>query len=50
LLGFGNATPFLFTVSFSFFGLNSSINPVIYLVRFTDIRNACRQTMRNLVH
>jgi hypothetical protein len=36
--------------SLTFGGLNSSINPVIYLIRFTDIRNACRQMLRNPVH
>jgi len=30
-------------------GLNSSLNPVIYLIRFTDIRQACRHMLRNLL-
>jgi hypothetical protein len=39
-----------FFLTLTAMGLNSSINPVIYFVRFTDIRNACREMLRNLVH
>jgi hypothetical protein len=38
---------FLFFVTLTVMGLNSSINPVIYFKRFTDIRNACRQMLQN---
>lgn len=31
------------------FGLNSIINPLIYLLRFKDIRLACRQTLKLLI-
>ena len=40
----------LYFTSMTLMCLNSSINPVIYLVRFTDIRNACREIWRCVVN
>ena len=37
-------------ISLSLMGLNSSINPVIYCTRFTDIRDACRTILRKVFH
>jgi len=36
-------------VSFTIFGLNSSLNPLIYIIRFTDIRNACRERLTSFI-
>jgi len=30
------------------FGVNSCTNPIIYIWRFTDVRNACRETARKI--
>ena len=42
------AVTMLAWISRTVFGLHSSINPVIYLIRFTDIRQACKQLLTKL--
>ena len=37
-------------ISLSLMGLSSSINPVIYLTKFADIRDACRKILRKIFH
>ena len=50
LFGFQKEVVFFFSLSLTFLCVNSSIlNPVIYLIRFADIRNAFYQLFRNLV-
>ena len=39
-------TALLQTTAAVVYGLNSSINPVIYVIRFPDIRSACREMLR----
>ena len=47
-LGFRKETIVSHEISLLFLALSSSINPVIYLIRFTDIRIACRQMLEKL--
>jgi len=35
-----------FNLSATIFALNSSVNPFIYLIRFTEVRQSCRQILR----
>ncbi|XP_031563196.1 trace amine-associated receptor 13c-like [Actinia tenebrosa] len=42
-----NETVFAYFVSLTVVSLNSSINPIIYLIRFTDIRTKCIQLIWN---
>jgi len=35
--------------AFVIFNLNSCLNPIIYAIRFTDIRNACKECLRALI-
>lgn len=46
----GKETFVFFTMSLTLMGLNSSVNPIIYFIRFTDIRNACRQMLGKLTN
>lgn len=39
----------IYFTSIVVFSINSCTTPVIYIVRFTDIRNACRETVRGLI-
>ena len=48
---FGNYEPTTISTTFAFisvviFSINSCTNPVIYILRFTDISNGCRETVK----
>lgn len=43
-----NSVMFLFLATL-LFCLNSLTNPLIYIIRFKDLRNACRETLRTLI-
>ena len=45
-LQFSKETALLQTTAAIVYGLNSSINPVIYVIRFPDIRSTCREMLR----
>ena len=47
-IGYRKETIVSHELSIRFLALSSSINPVIYLIRFTDIRIACRQMLEKL--
>lgn len=50
LFNLGTGIFFFYSMSATLVAVNSSVNPIIYFIRFKDIRNACKQMLWKVKH